>query len=36
MDVGIDNKDFVGHRPLNLYQICEFMSVFMKRNKIMK
>lgn len=36
MDVGIDNSDFEGHRPLNLYQICEFMSVFMKRNKIMK
>jgi calcineurin-like phosphoesterase family protein len=26
MDVGIDNDDFEGYRPLNLYQICEFMS----------
>ncbi len=27
MDVGIDNKDFEGYRPLNLYEICEFMSL---------
>jgi len=26
MDVGIDNQDFEGYRPLNLYEICEFMS----------
>ena len=26
MDVGIDNDDFDGYRPLNLYEICKFMS----------
>lgn len=30
MDVGIDNKDFDGYRPLNLYEICEFMSIKQK------
>lgn len=32
MDVGIDNKDFEGYRPINLYEICEFMSI--KQNSL--
>ena len=33
MDIGIDNKDFEGYRPLNLYEVCEFMDKFSKSVK---